>query len=84
MTAAEIEQMIRAGLPGAEVGVAGDDGVHFEAHVVSSAFAGQSRVKCHQLVYSTLGARMGTDIHALALKTYTPEEWAREAGGQAS
>ena len=55
--------------------VVGDDGTHFEAVVVSDAFAGKSRVQRHQLVYQTLGDRMRQDIHALSMKTYTPEEW---------
>lgn len=52
-----------------------NDGVHFEAVVVSPAFDGLSRVRQHQLVYSALGERMGREIHALALKTYTPATW---------
>ncbi len=43
--------------------------------VVSSVFDGERSVRRHQLVYGTLGGRVGTDIHALALKTLTPEEW---------
>lgn len=76
MTAAEIQALIEAGVPEARAAVRGEDGVHFEAVVVSRAFAGLSTVKQHQLVYRALGARMGTDIHALSLKTLTPEEWA--------
>jgi acid stress-induced BolA-like protein IbaG/YrbA len=51
------------------------DGRHFEAVVVSDAFAGKSRVQRHQLVYQTLGERMRDEIHALSIKTYTPQEW---------
>ena len=51
------------------------DGRHFEAVVVSGAFAGKNRVQRHQLVYQTLGDRMREEIHALSIKTYTPEEW---------
>ena len=51
------------------------DGHHFEAVVVSNAFVGKSRVQRHQLVYQTLGDRMREEIHALSIKTYTPEEW---------
>ena len=54
--------------------VAGD-GRHFEAVVVSDAFAGKNRVQRHQLVYQTLGERMREEIHALSMKTYTPQEW---------
>ncbi|MBY0575879.1 MAG: BolA family transcriptional regulator [Gallionellaceae bacterium] len=55
--------------------ISGDDGTHFEAVVVSGAFAGKSRVQRHQMVYQTLGDRMRQEIHALSMKTYTPEEW---------
>ncbi len=51
------------------------DGHHFEAVVVSDAFAGKNRVQRHQLVYQTLGERMRDEIHALSMKTYTPQEW---------
>lgn len=51
------------------------DGRHFEAVVVSDAFAGRSRIQRHQLVYQTLGERMRDEIHALSIKTYTPQEW---------
>lgn len=52
------------------------DGQHFEAVVVSAAFAGKSRIQRQQLVYQTLGDRMKGEIHALSMKTFTPEEWA--------
>ncbi len=55
------------------------DGEHFEAIIVSAAFAGKNRVQQHQLVYGALGERMKAEIHALSMKTYTPEQWA-EAG----
>ena len=51
------------------------DGQHFDAVVVSTAFAGKNRVQRHQLVYQTLGERMRDEIHALSIKTFTPEEW---------
>jgi len=69
-----IRQLIEQGLPGALVDVQGDDGVHFEARVVSEAFAGKLPLARHRMVYATLGPRMGGEIHALALKTLTPEE----------
>jgi acid stress-induced BolA-like protein IbaG/YrbA len=53
----------------------GGDGHHFEAVVVSDVFSGKSRVQRHQLVYQTLGDRMREEIHALSIKTYTPQEW---------
>jgi len=52
------------------------DGQHFEAVVVSVEFAGKSRIQRQQLVYKTLGDRMTGEIHALSMKTFTPEEWA--------
>lgn len=70
-----IEDCIRAGLDCTHVEVRGD-GAHFEAVVVSPAFAGASRVRRHQLVYAALGDRMREEIHALSMKTLTPEEWA--------
>ena len=69
-----IRQMIEAGLPGANVQVFGDDGVHFEATVVCEAFAGKLPLARHRMVYATLGGRMGGEIHALQLRTLTPAE----------
>jgi acid stress-induced BolA-like protein IbaG/YrbA len=66
--------MILAGLPGAKVNVSGADGVHFEAVVISPEFAGKSTLQRHRLVYATLGNMMGREIHALGLRTLTPEE----------
>ena len=74
MDPARIQTLIETGLPGARVEVSGDDGVHFEATVVSAAFAGKLPLARHRLVYATLGELMGGAIHALALKTLTPEE----------
>ena len=74
MDAERIQALIEAGLPGAQVAVSGDDGVHFEATVVASQFAGKLPLARHRLVYATLGELMGGAIHALALKTLTPEE----------
>ena len=69
MTAEEIAELIRQGLPNAEVRVMGDDGQHFQAEVVCADFAGQSIVAQHRMVYAALGERMGRESHALALKT---------------
>jgi acid stress-induced BolA-like protein IbaG/YrbA len=66
--------MISAGMPGAEVTVKGDDGVHFEAIVVSDQFEGQGTLQRHRMVYATLGSMMGQEIHALGLTTLTPGE----------
>ena len=70
-----IEQSIRAGLACTHLEVRGD-GAHFEAVVVSPAFAGLARVRQHQLVYAALGERMRDEIHALSMQTFSPEEWA--------
>jgi acid stress-induced BolA-like protein IbaG/YrbA len=69
----DIKQMIERGLPGARVSVTGD-GHHFEAEVVAREFAGKSTLQQHQLVYRTLGGKMGNEIHALSLRTLTPAE----------
>jgi acid stress-induced BolA-like protein IbaG/YrbA len=74
MNAETIRQLIEQGLPGARAHVVGDDGVHFEALVVSSDFQGKLPLARHRMVYGTLGSLMGNEIHALALKTVTPEE----------
>jgi acid stress-induced BolA-like protein IbaG/YrbA len=74
MSPETIAQMIIAGLPGAQVEVFGDDGVHFEAVVVHAAFQGKLPLARHRMVYACLGDKMGGEIHALALKTLTPAE----------
>jgi acid stress-induced BolA-like protein IbaG/YrbA len=76
----DLQQMIRAGLPDAQVQVQDltGGGDHYQVTVVSSAFANQSLVQQHRLVYGTVNQAMATDqIHAFALKTYTPEQWAQ-------
>ena len=75
VTPESIKQGIEARLECRHVQVAGD-GQHFEALVVSPAFEGKSRVQRHQLVYAALGDRMREEIHALSMRTLTPEEWA--------
>jgi len=69
-----IKQGIEAGLECEHVEVIGD-GQHFQALVVSPQFAGRGRVQRHQLVYAALGSRMREEIHALSMRTLTPEEW---------
>jgi acid stress-induced BolA-like protein IbaG/YrbA len=78
VTAESVKSGILGGLACEHVEVAGD-GQHFQALVVSSQFAGRSRVQRHQLVYAALGERMREEIHALSMRTLTPEEW--QAGG---
>ena len=74
MNADTIRQLIETGLPGSRAEVQGADGVHFEAVVVCAAFAGKLPLARHRMVYATLGERMGGEIHALQLRTLTPEE----------
>ena len=76
MNAAEVERQIAAGLPGCRATVRSPDDTHFEALVVASQFAGKRALQRHQLVYATLGAAVGREIHALSIEAYTPEEWA--------
>jgi acid stress-induced BolA-like protein IbaG/YrbA len=78
VTPESIKEGIAAGLACERVEVAGD-GQHFQALVVSKAFAGKSRIQRHQLVYAALGERMREEIHALSMKTLTPGEF--NAGG---
>lgn len=80
MTPETIQQLIQEGLNGADARVSGADGVHFEAVVIWPDFEEMGTLQRHRAVYGTLGDRMGGEIHALSLKTYTPEEW-RRAGG---
>ena len=54
------------------------DGQHFTAVIVSPAFAGKSRIQRHQIVYGALGDRMREEIHALSMKTLTPDEYATQ------
>lgn len=76
----EIAKRIREGLAAEHVSVEDTGGGdHFAAVVVAKAFAGRSRVEQHQLVYATLGDAMRAEIHALALKTYAPEQWAKQS-----
>ncbi|WP_404482311.1 BolA family protein [Novosphingobium sp. BL-52-GroH] len=74
MSSEEIETLIRAALPDAEVTITdlAGDGDHYSAHVVSASFAGKPRVAQHKLVYEALGGRMGGVLHALQLTTAVP------------
>jgi stress-induced morphogen len=75
MDAAEIERLIREGIPGASVTIEDlrGDGDHYAAHVTASAFAGKSRIQQHQMVYQALQGKMGGQLHALALHTAVPK-----------
>lgn len=74
MQADQIEAMIRAAIPDAEVKITdlAGDGDHYAAHVVSASFAGKTRVAQHKAVYDALGGRMGGELHALQLTTAVP------------
>ncbi len=74
MQPAEIEALIKAALPDAQVTIEdlAGDGDHYAASVVSETFRGKSRVQQHQLVYAALQGRMGGQLHALALQTSAP------------
>jgi acid stress-induced BolA-like protein IbaG/YrbA len=82
MNAAEVRKLIETGLAGAQVQVASNDDTHFEAVIVAPQFAGKRTLQRHQLVYGTLGALMGREIHALSMQVMTPEEAAATAGRQ--
>jgi stress-induced morphogen len=74
MDAREIESLIKASIPDAEVTIRdlAGDGDHYQATVIAASFRGKSRVQQHQLVYSALQGRMGGVLHALALQTGVP------------
>ena len=75
MDIGEIERLIKAGIPDANVTIEDlrGDGDHYAAYVVSPAFEGMPRIKQHQLVYAALEGKRGSDLHALALQTSVPE-----------
>jgi acid stress-induced BolA-like protein IbaG/YrbA len=76
LSASQLESYITQHLDCDYIKVMGDDGTHFEATIVSQAFVGKSMITQHQMVYASLGDRMKAEIHALSMKTYTPEKWA--------
>ncbi len=78
MECEDIEALINGGLNCAQVKVLSEDKTHFEALVVSEEFAGQSRIRRHQMIYGTLGTLMGREIHAMSIQALTPEEWAAQ------
>lgn len=77
MTTTQIKAVLETAIPGAQIIIQGDDGVHFDAIVIAAQFEALNRVKQQQLVYQALNdlIRSG-ELHALALKTYTPTQWA--------
>ena len=81
VTPEQVAQYIEKGMACEQVRVDGD-GQHFQALIVSSAFEGRSRVQRHQLVYQALGERMREEIHALSMRTLTPEELASQSAAE--
>lgn len=75
----DVKRFIAQGLPCEHLDVAGD-GRHFEAVIVSAAFEAKRPVQRHQLVYAALGDRMREQIHALSMRTLTPDEWRAQSG----
>ncbi len=71
-SAQDVKSRIEAAIPEATAEVQSADDVHFNARVVSSAFAGRSRIEQHRMVYAAFGDELGGAIHALQLKTETP------------
>lgn len=76
MSADEIRAHLLEAFPDAEIVIQdlAGDGDHYRARIVTSAFAGQSRVRRHQLVYAALKGKMGGELHALSLETTAPGE----------
>ena len=77
-----VEERIRRGVPDAEHVIVEDlTGTkdHYQATVVSAAFAGKTRIEQHQMIYRALGELMAGPVHALALRTYTPDDWQKAA-----
>lgn len=74
MSPHQVAELIRAGLPGADVRVESDDNTHFAARVVAKDFAGKRPIARHQLIYRTLGELMGREIHAMSIEALTPDE----------
>ncbi len=79
LTANELRGYIMNGLTCDHLEVLGDDGQHFEAVVESPQFIGKNKVQQHQLVYMALGERMRAEVHALAMRTFTPLDWEQSA-----
>jgi acid stress-induced BolA-like protein IbaG/YrbA len=76
MNPQDVAELIRAGLPDADIHVESADERHFAARIVAREFAGLKRIARHQLIYRALGAPMGREIHALSIDALSPEEWA--------
>jgi acid stress-induced BolA-like protein IbaG/YrbA len=79
ITPDRVRELIREGLPGADVRVESDDNVHFAARVIAIQFNGLRPLARHQLIYQALGTLMGREIHALSIDALTPEEQQKRA-----
>ncbi|MDH4047780.1 MAG: BolA/IbaG family iron-sulfur metabolism protein [Gammaproteobacteria bacterium] len=71
----QVRELIEQGLPAARVIVRSDDNTHYTAVVVTDLFAGKRPLARHQMVYQCLGRLMGNEIHAMAIRAHTPDEW---------
>jgi acid stress-induced BolA-like protein IbaG/YrbA len=74
MQSNELKFLLETAFPGAKVHVASPDDVHFQAQIVTEAFVGKPTLARHRMVYAVLGERMGGEVHALSLRTLTPQE----------
>jgi len=74
MQSNELKSLLETAFPGAKVHVASPDDVHFQAQIVTEAFVGKPTLTRHRMVYAVLGERMGGEVHALSLRTLTPQE----------
>lgn len=79
MSPSELEGELRRTFPDAEIEIKDLTGTqdHYQARIVSSAFVGKNRIEQHRMVYAALGSAMSGPVHALALATFTPEDWAK-------
>ena len=77
----ELEGMLQEAFPAAEIHLSSpmNDNVHFQLVIVSDTFAGKTMVEQHQMVYRALGDAMAEAVHALSIKTLTPEQWRQQA-----
>ncbi len=74
-----VKKLIESGIPHCEAIVKGDDGVHFEATIISDAFVGKNRIQKQQLVYQTLRDKIADgSLHAISMKTFTTDEWQQQ------
>ena len=83
MAPESVRRLLLAALPDAQIELVDLTGTedHYEARIVSQAFEGKTPIEQHQIVYRALGDAMHGPIHALALKMYSPQNWARVSGG---